>query len=70
MQTQEKSMKYSHQIGIPYTSFSQHGCSNMHFILVVYLNLQIYDTIRQAILVQTCFTWHCFCTWNVQMYMM
>jgi len=33
----------------------EYGCSNMHFILVVrlYLNLQMYDIIMQAILVQT-----------------
>jgi len=33
----------------------QYGRSNMHFILVVglYLNLQMYDIIMQAILVQT-----------------
>jgi len=33
--------------------FLQYGCSNMHFILAVYLNLQIYDIMMQAILVQT-----------------
>jgi len=53
MQTLEKSMKFSHQIWIPYRSSLQYGCSNMHFILAVYLNLQIYDSMMQAILVQT-----------------
>jgi len=35
--------------------FLQYECSNMHFILVVglYLHLQMYDIIVQAILVQT-----------------
>jgi len=33
----------------------QYGCSNMHFSVAVglYLNLQMYDIIMQAILVQT-----------------